>query len=326
MLRALFSLWGAGVSFFLVVLLVSSPPPGTRSVLFIIDAIGWAVLLALVLGRHHLPAWVPELCAYLCYMVVGWVIHLYGDPTSPYALFYLWMCVHAFYFLPWRRAARQLAFIAVAYAVTLFSLPGTGFPLLRWTITVGTAFVICNMVAILKLRVNALVEQLEDTAVTDLVTGLPNRRAFDEIFAHEVERSRRTAEPLSLVIADLDYFKTVNDQLGHQAGDDALRRLAVVLEECRRRSDPAMRLGGDEFAILLPNTAECGAHLFAERLRIAVRKEFRNDPVQVTMSFGVATFPLHGEDADSLFHAADLAVYAAKDRGRDRAVVYAGAI
>jgi diguanylate cyclase (GGDEF)-like protein len=286
-----------------------------------VDAIGWAVLLALVLGRHHLPAWVPEACAYLCYVIVGVVIHVFDDSASPYALFYLWMCVHAFYFLPWRRAARQLAFIAVAYGVTLMTIPGAAFPWLRWSVTVATATVICTMVAILKLRVNVLMAQLADTAVTDLVTGLPNRRAFDDTLAREIERADRSGEPLSLVLADLDRFKEVNDSLGHQAGDDLLRRLAGVLEESRRRTEAAMRLGGDEFALILPNTGERGAHLFAERVRLAVRKEFAGDPVPVTMSLGVATYRLHGEDPNTLFHAADSAVYAAKGRGRDRSVV-----
>jgi diguanylate cyclase (GGDEF)-like protein len=313
------------VSFFLVVLLVSSPPAGARHELFLVDAIGWAVLLSLVLGRHHLPAWVPEICAYLCYVIVGFLIHVYDDPTSPFALFYLWMCVHAFYFLPWRRAARQLAFIAVAYGVTLVTMPGTAFPWLRWSITLATASVICTMVAILKLRVNTLMTQLTDTAVTDLVTGLPNRRAFDDAVTREMERADRSAEPLSLVLADLDRFKEVNDNLGHQAGDELLRRLAAVLEDCRRRTEPAMRLGGDEFALLLPNTEESGAHLFAERLRLAVRKEFAGDPIPVTMSLGVATYPVHGADLNTLFHAADSAVYAAKGQGRNRSVVYAPA-
>nr|MDQ6910328.1 GGDEF domain-containing protein [Actinomycetota bacterium] len=178
---------------------------------------------------------------------------------------------------------------------------------------------------ILKLRVNTLVAQLAETALTDLVTGLPNRRAFDETIAREMARADRSGEPLSLVLADLDYFKAVNDSLGHQAGDDLLRRLAGVLEKSRRRTEPAMRLGGDEFALLLPNTEEGGAHLFAERVRLAVRKEFADDPVPVTMSLGVATYPAHGEDINTLFHAADSAVYAAKDRGRNRSVVYSAA-
>ncbi len=321
MFRALFSLWATGVTFFLIALLVSAPPAGTSQELFLVDAIGWAVLLALVLGRHHLPAWVPETCAYLCYVIVGFVIHAYGDAASPYALFYLWMCVHAFYFLPWRRAGRQLVFIAVAYGITLLTMPGA-FPFLRWSVTIATAFVICTMVAILKLRVNVLLAQLADTALTDLVTGLPNRRAFDDAFAREMERADRSGESLSLVLADLDHFKKVNDSLGHQAGDELLRRLAGVLEAARRRTEPAMRLGGDEFALLLPNTEESGAHLFAERVRMAVRKEFAADPVPVTMSLGVATYPAHGRDVNALFDAADSAVYAAKDKGRNRSVVY----
>jgi diguanylate cyclase (GGDEF)-like protein len=322
MFRVLFSLWAAGLAFFLVFLIVSTAPPGTETELFIIDAIGWAVLGALVLGRHHLPEWVPEICAYLCYAVVGFVIHIYGDAASPFALFYLWLCVHAFYFFAWRRAARQLVFIAVAYGVTLLTMAGVGFPLLRWTMTLTTALVICTMVAILKLRVNTLLTQLADSAVTDLVTGLPNRRAFDDAVAREMERARRSGEPLSLVLADLDHFKEVNDSLGHQAGDNLLWRLAGVFEASRRRTDPAMRLGGDEFALLLPNTDKAGAHLFAERVRLAVRSEFDNDTVPVTMSLGIATYPTDAEDLSSLFHAADSAVYTAKERGRNRSVIF----
>ncbi|MFN2503946.1 MAG: GGDEF domain-containing protein [Acidimicrobiales bacterium] len=323
MVRSLMVIWALGTLFFLLVLLVSEPPSGSRDDLLRIDVIGgFGVLGLLFAGREHLPRWTPDLCAYVLYLVVGGIILTYQDIDSPYGFFYLWLSVHSFYFLPWKRAAPQVAFIALDYAVCLLAIPGPDFPIMRWTITVLTTVVTCAMVAILRARVNALVDRLAGTARTDPLTGLRNRRAYDELIELEIARAERTGLPLSLVLGDLDHFKFVNDRFGHPTGDVVLRRVATQLEQSERRIDIAARLGGEEFALVLPNTDAEGAFLVAERMRHSMRTAFSRDPLPVTMSFGIACYPDDGSDAAALFQAADVALMAAKRKGRDRAEVY----
>jgi diguanylate cyclase (GGDEF)-like protein/putative nucleotidyltransferase with HDIG domain len=124
------------------------------------------------------------------------------------------------------------------------------------------------------------------------------------------------------VVGDLDGFEHVNERLGHQAGDAALRCLAEDVQKWKRRVDLAARIGGEEFALLLPDTTERGALLVAERLRRAVRTTFGAQPIPLTISFGVASFPEHAEEPELLLRAADQALYAAKELGRDRTVIY----
>ena len=326
MLRSLVAMWGICAVFFLLVLLTTRPPGGARTALLCADIIGFVLLGIVMAGRDRLPSWTPDVCAYLLYLVVGAMITGYQDPDSPYAKAYLWLVVHAFYFLPWRRAAPQVAFIAVNYAVSLIAMPGNVFPFQRWAIMVLTTVVICTLVALLRARVDALVARLGDAARTDPLTGLRNRRGYEEVLDLEIARSDRTGQAFSLIVGDIDHFKNVNDELGHPVGDRVLKRVAAELASTGRRMDSVARIGGEEFALILPATDPEGAYLLAERLRLNVGRAFRRNPVPVTMSFGNAGYPEDGDDADGLFSAADAALLLAKTLGRDRAVVYSRSV
>jgi diguanylate cyclase (GGDEF)-like protein len=199
-------------------------------------------------------------------------------------------------------------------------------PFQRWLVTVGVAAMGGLLVSYVRGRVHELVVRLSDAARTDPLTGLLNRRALQELFELELDRARRSGRPLSLIVGDLDGFKGLNDRLGHQAGDQALRTLAAELGRWKRRIDMAARVGGEEFALLLPETDERGAFLVAERLRRATQRIFADAPLKLTISFGVASYPDHGDDAEMLLRAADQALYAAKDMGRDRSVIYSAEV
>ena len=322
MLRSLMVIWGIGATFFLIMLVASPPPLAAGNELLGIDVIGFALLGMLYAGRERLPRWTPDVCAYLLYLVVGGIIVLYQEVDTPYGFLYLWLSVHSFYFLPWRRAAPQIAFIAVDYAVCLVVIPGPDFPIMRWTITVLTTVVTCTMVALLRARVNRLVDRLSDAARADPLTGLRNRRAYDEVLAQEIERSDRSGQPFALVLGDIDHFKWVNDRHGHPVGDDVLRRVALELRRSERKVDVAARLGGEEFALVLPNTNAFGAHVVAERVRRNLQAAFLDGPAAVTMSFGIACYPTDSRDPAELFKAADAALMVAKKEGRNRSVVY----
>jgi diguanylate cyclase (GGDEF)-like protein len=321
MVVSLIALWAVAATVFLVALLGGPPTPERARLLVLLDGLGLVGLSVVTLERHHLPRWALEVCAYACQVMVGGVVWAYGAQSGPFALFYLWFAVHAFYFLPWPRATGQLVFVAATYGAALGIGGGGEHPVVLWALTVATLAVICTMVAGLRHRVDALVARLAATAVTDPLTGLGNRRSFDELVEREFERARRAQEPLTLVLGDVDGFKAVNDRHGHPAGDDVLRRLAAVLNEGCRRPEPPMRLGGDEFAFVLVATDVAGGRTFAERIRVAVREEFAGDPRPVTISLGLATYPHHCPGLADLFRAADDAMYAAKRSGRNRTVV-----
>ncbi len=167
-------------------------------------------------------------------------------------------------------------------------------------------------------------QRLELEAVTDGLTELPNRRQFEDKLAEELVRVERFGGPLSVILADLDSFKQVNDRHGHLAGDDVLRAFAAVLREAVRDVDTAARYGGEEFAILLPGTDLDGAALVAERIRadMASRRveTFPGAVVTVTASFGISAYP-EEPTQEKLFAAADDALYAAKAAGKNRVVI-----
>ena len=171
-------------------------------------------------------------------------------------------------------------------------------------------------------RLRALRARISDGIRTDTLTGLLNRRAFEELLDMELERARRADRPLSVIVGDIDSFSAVNERHGHAAGDDALQLVAADCLKWKRRIDQAARIGGEEFALLLPETDERGAFIVAERLRRATHRTFADAGLPVTISFGVASSPAHGTDPVALLRAADRAVAAAKDLGSDRTVIY----
>ncbi len=166
--------------------------------------------------------------------------------------------------------------------------------------------------------------QLAQMALIDGLTNVANRRAFDSEFHKLAAHSRRFSRPFSLLMLDIDYFKRYNDAYGHEAGDEALRRVAQALEETVRTSDSVFRYGGEEFVVLLPETGTSGAKLVAERLREAVEAcaipHPANEPVKVvTVSVGVATYMAQsGQLPDAALGQADEALYNAKRGGRNR--------
>ncbi|HEX2028878.1 MAG TPA: sensor domain-containing diguanylate cyclase [Nitriliruptorales bacterium] len=164
-----------------------------------------------------------------------------------------------------------------------------------------------------------LLERLRAMATTDQLTGLANRRTFEETLAREMSREIRAGEPLSLILLDIDHFKRINDTYGHQAGDEVLRIVARSLADSCRDFDTAARFGGEEFAVVLPGTGPADALAIAERFRTAV--EAADTSVPVTISAGAATFLLHGSNADELLKSADEALYASKAAGRNTATL-----
>ena len=175
----------------------------------------------------------------------------------------------------------------------------------------------CASQAALALAKAHLLERLAHSALTDGLTGVANRRAFDADLSAEVGRSAREGRPFSLVLADIDHFKLLNDEHGHTKGDDVLRAVAEALSGTLRGSDRVARYGGEEFVVILGGIERAGAIEAAERMREAVAA--LTVPVGgVTLSAGIATFPSDAPDGISLVDEADRALYSAKRSGRNR--------
>jgi two-component system, cell cycle response regulator len=171
--------------------------------------------------------------------------------------------------------------------------------------------------------------ELERLSTSDGLTGLYNHRHIHGLLAEEYERVSRTNDCMSVAMLDLDHFKRVNDTYGHQAGDRVLVELSDILRETARDIDRLGRYGGEEFMALLPETCIDDAAVFVERVRREVaRRPFeigRDDPLHMTISAGVATFPYNGIDSvEALVRCADEALYAAKAAGRDCIVRFDG--
>lgn len=170
------------------------------------------------------------------------------------------------------------------------------------------------------LEFKAYLDVCEEAALTDHLTGLANRRRFERQLEREVARMERYGHPFSLLMIDIDSFKDLNDSFGHDAGDEAIRRLSKVLREGTRGIDLAARIGGEEFAVLLVETTKERGFEVAERLRLAIKDLEFPKARHITASFGVAECPTDAQTAADVWKAADVALYEAKKTGRDRVV------
>lgn len=184
--------------------------------------------------------------------------------------------------------------------------------------------VIANQVAV-SIENAKMYKRMEEMATTDGLTSLPNHRTFQSRFSEMLYRAERHGKCVTMVLTDIDKFKSVNDTYGHPVGDTVLRRVAKVLAEQVRKVDLVARYGGEEFAMVLEETDAQGAKLFCERVRQEVAAQLISSDkgsFRVTLSLGIATYPQDGREKEVLIERADQALYAAKEGGRNRTVLY----
>ena len=166
-----------------------------------------------------------------------------------------------------------------------------------------------------------LQQRLEILASTDALTGLPNRQAIMGKAKTEFSRARRYERPLSLVMIDVDHFKSINDTYGHAAGDHVLTNVGHILGDSLRESDILARIGGEEFVLLLPDTPKANAEHVAERMREQLANstiKYQNIEISITASFGVAAITAEDDTLEQMLGRADLAMYEAKNNGRNQ--------
>lgn len=166
------------------------------------------------------------------------------------------------------------------------------------------------------------VQQHRQKAMTDTLTQLPNREAYNLRLNQEFERFKRYGNALSVIVCDVDFFKRINDGYGHQAGDKVLQIIAKQVKKGVRETDLVARYGGEEFVVLLPESKQDAAHAVAEKIRKLVEAcpfHFRGERVQITISCGISEFK-HGDEPSQVFERADKALYRAKEEGRNRCI------
>ncbi|MGN6868169.1 MAG: GGDEF domain-containing protein [Solirubrobacteraceae bacterium] len=258
---------------------------------------------------------------------LGVVLIAYALVTTPgptdaavlYALPVFWTT----FFFGRRGAAAILACVAVAHALSLLAMPASDAYPGRWIDVMVSVCGVALVVLVLESRNEMLVERLAEEARTDPLTGLLNRRGFDEHAAREFAHAGRDGSPIALATLDIDHFKQVNDEWGHLVGDRVLANLAHVLAGESRVIDVAARLGGEEFVVLMPGCDAAGAEALIDRVRAGLERSASAELPAVRISAGVVATsgPLEIQD---LLESVDRALYAAKRGGRDRTVVLGG--
>ncbi len=318
------AVWFACSGALLAVAAVALPHPaevdeaGVAAVAGVLAAMAFVALA----GQGWLPRWLFYTGCLLGSGAASAAIYLWDAPSYYGALPYLWPALYAFFFFSLRIALLQVGAIGAMFAAVLLTRDPESATAATWVATVGTLLSGGLAVSLVRDRLLTLISHLSDAARRDSLTGLLNRRGFEEVFDVEIERARRTEQSLSVIAVDIDRFKALNDRFGHGTGDEALRHVGASMLESKRSWDSAARIGGEEFAVLAPDTDEHGAYILAERMRTALQSSFEEEgPAPLTASFGIATYPVHGQTAGALLQAADRALYAAKRLGRNRTVI-----
>jgi diguanylate cyclase (GGDEF)-like protein len=319
-------LFVVGASIGALSLLVPHPAAFDDDELWVNVTLAYAGGVACFFAANRMPIWTLHAALGIGVLLIARAGHFSNDPSGFYSLFFVWIGLYTTFFFTRAVALTYIVGIGIVYAWLLNDLDASA-GVARWVTTIGTIGLGAALNEIMVRRVRRaahdaaslaheradLLAALAEVARTDDLTGLANRRAWDEALERELARAQREGTPLCIGLADLDRFKHYNDDHGHQAGDRLLKQIAAAWAEELRATDVLARYGGEEFALALPGCDLSDAGALAERLRAAT-------PEGQTCSVGLALWD--GEEtSETLFGRVDKALYAAKDAGRDRIVV-----
>jgi diguanylate cyclase (GGDEF)-like protein len=314
----------------LVVMVLSAFFPPTR----VLGEAGWLVAVAghaLMLGliaviankRRDIGFDFLYITGFVAVALVALTQHGAGGRVAPYHELYMFILIGAALLHPPRRVAMFLVFVSLALFAPLLYAPATAEPgevateLLLWTGLALLMMLLMRTIRSQRLELRKEGEEARLLARVDALTSLGNRRAFDEAMDAELARSRRAGSPLSLIVADLNGFKEINDRDGHVAGDECLRNAAAALREAVRRPDLCFRWGGDEFSVLLTGADATVARALALRLESAVAESCRRpDGAPLTLTCGHAELDPDMSAAEAVARA-DATLLAIKARERE---------
>ncbi|WP_051450872.1 GGDEF domain-containing protein [Actinospica robiniae] len=300
--------------------LASAPlPPGRaggRVVVYSLVGVSALFALVLLLPRPQAPDWLVYVSPALAIGLIFTCIVVADVITATNVMLLVWPILLAGCLLPqvvaWTTLALGLAGFGIVAAVL-----DTPYGFRLWLEVAAPLALTTAIIVTFRRRVETLSAELRAQAHRDPLTGLANRRVFEDSLQREIARNRRRGDPLSLLTADIDHFKRVNDTFGHQTGDTVLRALADLLAEHVRAGDLVARTGGEEFAILLPACDADTAYRRAQTLRETVEADSAHWITPITVSIGSATLPDDADSASALVAASDSGLYAAKSAGRN---------
>jgi diguanylate cyclase (GGDEF)-like protein len=298
--------------------LIESLIPGGQS-FSLLPGVGSLIFCALMIGfGTRLPRMVLGALGPIGVALIAVSLATTNSPGDG-AVLYMWPVLWQSYFFGRRGTLLIVASVGVAHAIALMTMAHGDLD--RWFDVMSAVSVVGAVVELLASRNRRLVEQLSAEARVDELTGLLNRRGLDEAVMRELARAVRKQSSIGVALFDLDHFKHINDEFGHEVGDRVLIRLAGCLKTNLRESDLAARMGGEEFVALLPGADLELTRAFTERVRAELNR-FSEHPALpvVTVSAGVSA-AVAPDSFEWLLKRADIALYSAKTLGRDRTVV-----
>jgi diguanylate cyclase (GGDEF)-like protein len=315
MVYAVAAMYAAGVCIDLSEYVISAGPRFS----VVPGLVGLAIVpLVLALGPR-LPRW-----ALAPLGPIGVGVIAYALATIPGAgdgaVLYIWPVIWMVFFFGLPGAISIVACIGLAHGLVLVSLGAPSGYANRWIVVMVSVSVVAAFVEVLTQRNDELHARLAGEARTDKLTGLLNRRGFEERAAVELAHAKRDQRSIAVASFDIDYFKRINDEWGHEIGDRVLALLGVVLTSQSREVDVVARVGGEEFVALLPGADSADADVFTTRIRRALADAEGSGLPNVRVSAGVAS-AIAPDSIEPLLDRADSALYAAKRDGRNRTVI-----
>jgi diguanylate cyclase (GGDEF)-like protein len=299
--------------------LVEAFIPGGPAFSFAPGLAAFAIVTPLVWTGPRLPRWALAPLGPLGVALIAVALGTSPGPGDG-AVLYMWPVLWTAFFFGRPGAVAIVASVGVAHGVALYALPGADGYYDRWVDVMVSVSVVAAVVQVLARRNEVLLARVAAEARTDKLTGLLNRRGFDEHATLMLAQARRDDHPVAVASFDLDHFKHVNDEWGHDVGDKVLARFASTLQAQSRDVDVVARIGGEEFVVLLPGGDVAAGYAFTQRVRRDLVDGDGSELPAVQASAGVAA----GTPAsiELLLQQADFALYQAKREGRNRTVAY----